>query len=83
MVGLMIVFGLVIDRLNPTMASMMFRSDGPLGLGLWGIMIVPLAVMLLMMGAMFFLFRPPEVKSAKVQTEVLSREKFILFGIMR
>ena len=52
MAGLMIVFGLVIDGLNP-MVSMMFRSDGPLGLGLWGIMIVPLAVMLLMMGAMF------------------------------
>ena len=56
MAGLMIVFGLVIGGQNP-MAAMMFRSDGPLGFGLWGIMIVPFAVMLLMMGAMFLFYR--------------------------
>lgn len=56
MVGLMIVFGLVIGGQNP-MAAMMFRSDGPMGFGLWGLMIIPLVVMSLMMGAMFLFYR--------------------------
>ena len=56
MVGLMVTLSLVIGGLNP-MAALMFRSDGPLGFGMWGLMIVPPAVMILMMGSMFLLYR--------------------------
>ena len=56
MAFVMITFGLMMGNSNP-MASLMFRSDGPLGMGLWAIMIVPFAVMILMMGGMFFAMR--------------------------
>ena len=56
MAGLMIGFGRMIGGLNP-MISMMASNSNNLGLGLWGMLILPTAVMLLMMGIMFFSFR--------------------------
>jgi hypothetical protein len=56
MAGLMVLFGLISGNSSP-MASMMFRGDGPLGAGLWAIMIAPFIVMPLMMGGMYFAFR--------------------------
>jgi copper chaperone len=56
MVSLMIVIGLVMGSQNP-MVALMFSSGGPLGFGLWGLLIVPLVVMPLMMGTMFLLYR--------------------------
>ncbi len=56
MVVLMIVFGRMFGGLSP-MAAMMFPNGGDLGLGLWGMMIVPAVGLLLMFGVMFLSFR--------------------------
>lgn len=56
MMVLMVLIGRMLGKLSP-MSAMMFPDGGDLGLGVWGMMIVPLAGMGLMFGMMFFFFR--------------------------
>jgi copper chaperone len=55
MVGLMIVLGLPIFRTSPL--TMMYSSGIDLGLGMWGLMILPFVVVVIMFVMMFVFFR--------------------------
>ncbi|MBC8504674.1 MAG: cation transporter [Anaerolineales bacterium] len=55
MIVFMAAFGFMFGGMNPM--AMLMSSGGSLGLGMWGVMIIPLVGVVLMLVMMFFAFR--------------------------